>query len=644
MKFKHLFLSLLLLFSYSAFAKNKVELTSPRGNLKVIVNVDKDISYDVFSGNDRILHDCAISMNINNRVIGEKPSLKRLRRTTINETITPVVAIKNRKVVNHCNVVLLYFKGDYGVEFRAYDNGIAYRFMTAFKGNANVFDEKVDIQFKGDPVLTMSKTPSFRSSYENPYAHIKASEYRVGDNINYLPLYAQTESGYNVLFSETDLYDYPCLFLKSDGKGGLQSTFPRCPIEFGPDNDRSLKTIREASYMANTKGSRTFPWRFFVISKDARDIIANQLEFVLATPNVLKDVSWIRPGQVSWDWWNGRGAWGVDFRAGCNEETYKYFIDFASKYKIPYIILDEGWSASTSDPLHSNEEIDIHRLIEYGKQKGVGLIVWLTWLAVEKNMNLFEEYEKWGIAGIKVDFMDRSDQWMVNYYERVAKEAGRHHLLVDFHGAFKPAGLERKYPNILSYEGVLGLEQGGLCKPENSNWLPFIRNAVGPMDFTPGGLTNIQPHENHSTWAIPMASGTRAYQMALYLIFESGIQMLADSPKRYEQNPDCTQFLTQVPVEWDETRVLKADPGKYVVIARRSGSKWFVGAITDTTPRDFEIKLDFLQKSGTVTAFADGINADRQAMDYKKTTQQVSPGETLSIHMLQNGGYAAVIE
>ena len=259
-------------------------------------------------------------------------------------------------------------------------------------------------------------------------------------------------------------------------------------------------------------------------------------------------------------------------------------------------------------------------------------------------MNLFEEYEKWGIAGVKIDFMDRSDQWMVNYYERVCKEAAKHHILVDFHGSFKPAGLERKYPNLISYEGVLGLEQGGRCKPENTNWLPFIRNAVGPMDFTPGGMTNVQPNDNHTTGPLPMASGTRAYQMALYVVFSSGIQMLSDCPTRYYQYPDCTEFMTSVPVTWDETKVLAAEPGRYVVIAKRKGNKWFIGAINDGERRDLNIDLSFIGSgTRTMTAFADGINADRQAMDYKRTSNTFAE-KNITLHLAKNGGFAAVIE
>lgn len=285
-------------------------------------------------------------------------------------------------------------------------------------------------------------------------------------------------------------------------------------------------------------------------------------------------------------------------------------------------------------------------MIKYGKERNVKIVLWLTWLTVENHFDLFKTFADWGIAGVKIDFMDRSDQWMVNYYERVAKEAAKHKLFVDFHGSFKPAGLERRYPNVLSYEGVLGMEQGGNCKPTNSIYLPFMRNAVGPMDFTPGSMLSAQPEDNRSTRANAMGSGTRAYQMALFVVFESGLQMLADNPVYYYRKRPCTEFISSVPVVWDETKVLDAKVGEYVVIARRSGKKWFLGAITNNMGRELEVDLSFLpeNKKLHLTYFEDGINADRQAMDYKKKETEVTSSTKLTMKLVRNGGWAGVIE
>ena len=310
--------------------------------------------------------------------------------------------------------------------------------------------------------------------------------------------------------------------------------------------------------------------------------------------------------------------------------------------------MDEGWAMSTRDPYTPNPKVDVHEIIRYGKEKNVGVILWLTWLVVENNFDVFKTVKDWGVKGLKIDFMDRSDQWMVNYYERVAKEAAKNELLVDFHGSFKPAGLEYAYPNVISYEGVRGMEQMGGCYPDNSIYLPFMRNAVGPMDYTPGAMISMQPEAYSAERPNAASIGTRAYQMALFVVFESGLQMLADNPTLYYRNEDCTRFITQVPTTWDETKVLEAKVGEYVIVAKRKGDKWFIGGITNNNEkeRSFEVSLDFLNagKSYQMTSFEDGINAGRQAMDYRKKDSSVKKGEKITIKMVRNGGWAAVIE
>jgi alpha-glucosidase len=387
-----------------------------------------------------------------------------------------------------------------------------------------------------------------------------------------------------------------------------------------------------------------------LITKDDKQIIENTMTLRLASKSVIADPSWIRPGQASWEWWNDATPYGpdVNFVSGYNLNTYKYYIDFAAKFGVKYIVMDEGWAKSTTDPYTPNPAVDVKELIRYGKTKNVDIILWLTWLTVHNNMGLFKTFREWGIKGVKIDFMDRSDQWMVNYYENVVKEAAQHQIFVDFHGAFKPSGLEYKYPNLLSYEGVRGLEQMGGCVPDNSIYLPFMRNAVGPMDFTPGAMINMQPDVNRATRPNASGVGTRAYQLALYVVFESGVQMLADNPTLYYRNADCTEFITSVPTTWDETKALAAEVGEIAVVAKRKGDQWFIGGITNgkEKSREVEINFDFLEKgkSYTMTYFEDGINAGKQAMDYRKKTIQVKAGDKLTIKMVRNGGWAALIK
>ena len=393
---------------------------------------------------------------------------------------------------------------------------------------------------------------------------------------------------------------------------------------------------------------------FDIRKKDWSDELLNaiplsrdRLPIPAPSASVIGDTSWIKPGQTCWDWLNGI-PFGpdVNFKSGINLDTYKYFVDFAARNGVGYMLMDEGWALDTRDPFTTNPEVHLPELIAYSNSKGVGLILWLPWLTVEKHMDLFEKFESWGIKGVKIDFMDRQDQWMVNFYERAAREAAKHHIFIDFHGAFHPSGLDYKYPNVLTFEGVRGMEFNGNCKPDNSVWLPFLRNAVGPMDYTPGSMLNYQPEKHHGNRPICSGVGTKTYNMAVFVLFESNLQMLMDNPCRYDQWPDCRDFLTGVPVNWDETRILQAEAGQYCITAKRRGNQWFIGGITNSTARDFQLKLDFLPagKEYKMVSFSDGINADVIAMDYRREESKVTSQTVLPIHMVRNGGWCARIE
>ena len=623
-----------------------IDVKSPNGELNISVDVKDKIYYSVSYGNDLLLKDCYLNLQLENETLGNNPKLRSTKKGVIDESVKREIPLKNAVVKNHCNTLRMNFAGNYAVEFRVFDNGVAYRFITDKKGDNIVMGEDFVLNFPANYKAHLSQPNGFKTSYEYPYTHVNSEEYKATDRMSYLPILLETDKPYKILISEADLHDYPCMFLKSTGRNGMQSLFPKVPLEFGEDGDRSLKILKEADYIAKTAGKRSFPWRFMVITKEDKQLLENEMVYNLSTPCVLEDYSWIKPGQVSWEWWHDARLYGVDFRSGYNMDSYKYYIDFASKFGIPYIIMDEGWAKSTRDPYTPNPTINLAELIQYGKERNVKIVLWLTWLAVENNFDLFKTFADWGVAGVKIDFMDRSDQWMVNYYERVAKEAAKHKLFVHFHGSFKPAGLERKYPNVLSYEGVLGMEQGGNCRPANSIYLPFMRNAVGPMDFTPGSMLSAQPEDNRSTRANAMGSGTRAYQMALFVVFESGLQMLADNPVYYYRERPCTEFISSVPVTWDETKVLYAKVGEAVVVARRKGDKWFIGGITNNEGRTINLDLSFLPagQSFTLTSFEDGINADRQAMDYKQRESKVNNATQLTIKMVRNGGWAGVIK
>lgn len=640
---------ILSLCSLTAFAQKSIKLTSPDKNIAVEVSLGDKIAYTVSCGEEVLMKDNTVSLTLGNEVLGVNPKLTSKKVTSVNETITPVVPLKFSKVENKYNQLRMDFRGGYSVEFRAFNDGVAYRFVTRKKGTVDVMGEESVINLPAEALMHMQEPRSFECNNEEPYNHHTVAEWAAEGKLAELPLLIDTKKGAKILLSETGLLDYAGMFLEPNGEAGVKATFPKCPIAFSPRGDRHLNQDELADYIARTDGTRDFPWRYFIIVTKDGQLVESTMACRLAPKSVLADTDWIRPGKVSWEWWNGAVPYGpdVNFVAGLNVETYKYFIDFAAKYGIDYILMDEGWAKSTLDPFTPNPNVDLLELLRYGKEKGVGIVLWLTWLCVENHMDLFEQFAEWGVSGVKIDFMDRSDQVMVNFYEKVAKRAAENHLFVDFHGAYKPAGLEFKYPNVLAYEGVRGMEQNGSCRPENSLYIPFMRNVCGAMDFTPGAMLSHQPEKYAARRPDNASIGTRAYQLAQLIIYETGTQMLADNPTLYYKNAECTEFLADIPVLWDETRALVAEAGDICAVAKRHGDTWYVGCISAENPdnwRELEVPLDFLgEGSYEMTAFTDGINAFQQAMDYRKNTTKVKATDTFKVKVARNGGFAAVI-
>jgi alpha-glucosidase len=452
--------------------------------------------------------------------------------------------------------------------------------------------------------------------------------------------------GLNVVITESDLLDYAGMDLTADTEtNSLRGLFPQYPTKVQLKGDRDEEVVERANYIAKTRGTRDFPWRVLAIAGKDADLIHTDIVYRLAAETSLADTSWIRPGKVAWDWWNANNLFGVPFRAGINTDTYRYYIDFAADHGIEYVILDEGWY-KLGDLMSVVPEIDMEALTVYARKKNVGLILWVVWKTLDQQMEAaLDRFAAWGIKGIKVDFMQREDQWMVNFYERAAREAAKRNLLVDFHGAYKPTGFSRTYPNVLTSEGVKGLEHSKWSEdasPENAVTFPFIRMLAGPADYTPGAMINAARDSFAPVFNRPMSQGTRCQQLAMYVVFESPLQMLADSPSNYLREPESLEFLSAVPTVWDETRVLDAILGEYILLARRHGSEWYVGAMTNWTARDLELDLSFLG-SGSYQAdiFRDGPNADRVGVDYQREKRMVSPTKPIRIHLAPGGGWAA---
>lgn len=645
MKTKIIFLVLMLSIGISSYAQKVVTAQSPDGQTNVCVTLSDAIYYDVVSHGETLLTRSIIGMQLSDRTLGEKPVLKKKSVKSVEETVTPIFPLKYSQVKNNYTLLTLDMKGGYSVDFRIYDDGVAFRMRTSLPGMIEIMQENTVFQLADECDLVLQQPGGFKTGCEENYSLVKSSQWKNTDRMTELPVLIMGKNQ-KILLSEFDLVSYPGLFLKGNSDNSLSAIQPKVPLQYEDDGDRRQRILKEADYIAKTEGTRTFPWRYMLITQEDGRLAENTMPMRLAQKCQLEDVSWIKPGQACWDWLNGI-PYGPDvtFEGGINLETYKYFVDFASRNGIPYIIMDEGWALNTRDPYKTNPKVNLPELISYAKSKNVGIFVWLPWLTVEHNMDLFEKFEEWGIVGTKIDFMDRQDQWMVDYYDRVAKEAAEHHIMIDFHGAFHPSGLEYRYPNVLTFEGVRGMEFNGSCTPKNSIWFPFIRNAVGPMDYTPGPMICYQPKYHHGNRPFCSGVGTKAYHLAAFVLFESHLQMLMDNPCRYDEWPDCRDFIASVPVNWDDTRVLAAEAGQYIVMAKRRGDKWFIGGITNDKDRELDVTLDFLPDDAEfeMTSFVDGVNAGTMAMDYLQKKSVVNKGTKLHIRMVRNGGFAAAI-
>jgi alpha-glucosidase len=630
----------------SLFGKT-YELYSPDKKIKVIIQVDHEISYTVFCDGNEILGPSPVSLTIEGAgVLGREPRLAGVKSRTVNDKIIPPVKEKRAAITDRFNESVLTFKGNYGLVFRAYDDGVAYRFFTKLKGRVKVVSEEVSFNFGRDHSAYFPVIDSFLSSFECNYSYLALSQV-TAEKMAFLPVLVDIQDGPKVAITEADLDDYPGLYLTGspDGSPNLRGKFAAYPLKEEQKRDRTLAVAERAEYIADTNGAREFPWRVLAIARRDGELIENDIVYRLARPLALKDTSWIQPGKVAWDWWNDLNLFGVDFESGINTKTYKHYVDFAAKFGIEYIILDEGWS-DPADLLKTNPAIDMAELLSYAREKNVGLVLWCVWLTLDRQLDeSLDLFEKWGVRGIKVDFMDRDDQKVVNFYKKVAAEAAKRKLVVDFHGAFKPTGLRREYPNILTREGVLGLEYSKWSKsatPEHDLLIPFIRMLAGPMDFTPGAMRNAAEKNFQPVFSEPMSQGTRCHQLAMYVVYESPLQMLSDSPSAYMRKPDIMDFLGKVPTVWDETITLDARVGDYVIVARKSGEEWYVGAMTDWTSREIGIDFGFLG-AGEYKAevYADGVNASKYASDYTKTSAVIRAGDRLKVKLAPGGGWAA---
>ncbi len=628
-------------------APKTYKINSPDGKIVVTVNAGTDITWSAaYQGKEIITSLKAGMIQSTGKTFGENETVRKAVYGKTDQVLEPVVPHKHSKIEDKCNTLLVTFRSGFAINFRVYNDGIAYRFETALKGEVIIKNEISELSLPAGSGSWYPLEESFMSHNERQYIYSSVDTLK-DKHLASLPALF-TVGNINLLLTEADIQDYPGMWLRGTGAGGLKGVFPAYPETERLQGDRNLFITKTKDYIAQTAGTRTFPWRAFVIAENDAKLIESEMVYKLGAPNKLENTGWIRPGQVAWDWWNANNIYGVDFSSGINTETYKYYIDFAAKNGIEYIIIDDGWYPLGETVLKSIPEIDVPELCRYAQSKNVGVILWVVW-------NLFWDeideavalYEKWGAKGVKVDFMQRDDQKVVNFYHEAARKTFEHHLLIDFHGSYKPDGIIRTWPNAVTREGVMGMENNKWSKnitPDHELTLPFTRMVAGPMDFTPGAMINMEKANFTPIFTRPSSQGTRVHQMALYVLYESPLQMLSDSPSNYMKEQECTDFIVNIPVVWDDLKVLQAKIADYLLLARRSGNDWFVGGLTDWDPREMELDLSFLPAGEFVMEiFQDGINADKHAQDYKHIKRNVRQGEKMKISLAPGGGWVAKI-
>ena len=662
-------MSLFCLMAMTASAGN-YEVCSPNGKVKVTVNTDETVKWAVDYDGKQVLLPSEIDIRLTQgkKQLGLGKVGKVARYSVSSSFETPFY--KKAKVDDAYGQLLLYTSQKFTIEVRAYDDGAAYRLISGNTKPLLITNETAEFRFADDYQAFVPYVDDSRSEW--PYGYSFESYYdeqplskMFKDSLAITPLAVCLPDGMKAIVMDAGVENYPGMMLLKGEGNMLKADFAPYPLEqeIGGYDRLNLIPTKSAGFIAKLDGKQALPWRAVVITERDADILNCDIAQRLAPACRIADTSWLKPGKVAWDWWNCCSVTGVDFLSDTNTDTYLYYIDFAAANRLEYIIIDEGWSGKESLLEDLSPEIDLPKLIAHGQEKGVGIILWSSWRSLIGNNPLGDmavtdavmaHYANMGIKGFKVDFFDRDDQQAIASAYKIAECAVRHHLVLDYHG-LKPFGIQRAYPNILNFEGVKGLENskweprvgdGPLHnQPRYDVSIPYLRMLAGPMDYTPGAMTNAMRDHFFGNNGHPMSQGTRVHQMAMYTTFEAPLQMLADSPTKYMQNQECTDFIAQIPTTFDETVALDGQMGEYTVIARRKGTTWYLAAMTDWTPRDLTIDLSFLGEGNyTADIFADGVNAMREATDYKHTIRSVTAGERLNIHLSSGGGWTAIIK
>lgn len=646
----YLTVGLLLAAAPGVLAKD-YKISSPSGELKLTVSVTDSTRYSLEVKGVEVLKNCPIALTLEDgTVLGVGDRVRKSARGTRNELIDAPF-YRQASFEADYNYLRLSYEGDYILQFRAYNDGVAYRFVTSFPGSTTVKDELVQFNFTGDyPMvipMVVKRADRYETSFESTYTQTALGG--ESEDLAFTPLVVKVPDVGNIMLTESDVEDYPGMFVKVQGKS-IRAEFPPVPASYKNNEDRSVpRPIAYSDVIARTRGSRSYPWRIVAYAAKDTDLPVNNMVYQTASPSRLDDISWIKPGLSTWDWWNAFNLSGVDFRAGINTATYLFDIDMASEHGIPYVLIDDGWYRD-SNPLLVKDDLDIEQVCSHAAEKGVRIALWMDWPSfLSKPEEICDRYSKLGVAGFKIDFFDGQHQDIVKDVYRIAEITSRYKLFVDLHGIYAPTGLNRTYPNVLNFEGVYGLEN---CKwmspktdmPANQVSIPFLRMAAGPLDFTQGAMRNGSRQEYAKCYTQPMSMGTRAAQVAMYIVYDSPLAMLCDSPSEYLEDVPTLNFITSLPTVFDSTAVSQGEIGEYIVVQRQKDGDWYIGGLTNWTERDLVLSFDFLPEGQwNVTLYRDGVNADRVGKDHKIESFEVNSASTATVHLAPAGGFAMKI-
>ncbi len=660
MNLKNIFLMLTAVACTVAATAKEYRLASPSGIISATVSAGEELTFSLYDGTECIMAPSTIGLEW---MDGRSTLTVRSAKRGSADEVIPSPFFKKAEVRDRYNSLTLAMREGVSLELRVYDDGFAYRFVSTADGERLLKNEVAQYRFTADHgtwgsyVFNRNRTESapreelFWTDMQNITTHMSIRE-RETAKLMFSPLLVELEGGRKLCLMEADVESYPGMYLATGADEplmyGVFAPYPKRWEVGGKSNVEHLVRERE-EYIARIDGKRPLPWRAFQLTRNDGELTLSDMVYRLASPSRIGDTSWIKPGKVAWEWWNNWGLYDVDFVAGVNNRTYEYYIDFAAKYGIEYVILDEGWATKNKNDLFDVvPEIDIKHLVDYAAERGVGIILWAGYMQMNMQLEkIVPHYAALGVKGFKIDFLNRDDQIMNDFMYRVTKMCAEHRMVVNWHGCCKPTGLQRTYPNVINQEAVFGLEQlrkapVDLDMVAYDVTLPFIRMVAGPMDYTQGSMRNSAKGGYYPDRTNPMSQGTRCHQLAEYVVFESPLNMLCDSPSNYMRERESIEFIAEIPTVWDETRVLEGRVGEYIVVARRNGRDWYIGAITDWTPRDLEITLPEECAGRTAVIFSDGLNAAKRAQDYRRTEQKLDGGK-LTIRLAPGGGWAARI-